>query len=343
MAQLHVHLFGGFRAIRGDRGSAELPLSRAAQALLAYLILNRHRRHPREVLAAIFWGDAPEDRARACLATALWRLRRGLGPSAGGEGWIVVAPSGDVTFDGGDGCRVDAAELEAAVRPALTRPPSALDPAETDALERALELYTGELLEGVYHEWAQRERDRFRHLFHDGAWLLMRALAHRGEWERSAAWGERIVRDDPLREDVHRELMRVHAAAPLRRPRFARGAAAPARRVAHLRECARRAGAHHRPGRAAGPRRLGLRRPRLPPLRRHRRRGVRRASGLIADVLSILRPPEGPARRAFVRSRTTGSFAPGRSPAAPGEEGCPAECRCGSHPTRKSPRPAVEP
>ncbi|HET7462466.1 MAG TPA: BTAD domain-containing putative transcriptional regulator [Longimicrobium sp.] len=195
-------------------GTAEIPLSRLAQALLSYLLLNRHRRHPRDVLATLFWGESREERARACLATALWRLRRALGPAGGtGESWIVVAPSGDVTFNGGAPCHVDAAQMEAGVRAALSRPPAALGADETNALEQALELYAGELLEGMYHDWAQRERDRFRNLYHDGAWHLMRALAHRKEWERCAAWGERILRSDPLREDVHRELMRVYATA----------------------------------------------------------------------------------------------------------------------------------
>ncbi|HEX6749585.1 MAG TPA: BTAD domain-containing putative transcriptional regulator [Longimicrobium sp.] len=216
MAILHVYLFGGFRVTR-ELGSAEIPLSRAAQALLSYLVLNRHRRHPRDVLAALFWGDSPEERARACLATALWRLRRALGPVDGtGESWIVVAPSGEVAFNGGEACLVDATELEGCVRAALSCPPHALTPAAADALERALELYAGELLEGMYQEWAQRERDRFRHLYHDGAWHLMRALAQRGQWERCAAWGERMLRGDPLREDVHRELMRAYAAAGCR-------------------------------------------------------------------------------------------------------------------------------
>lgn len=184
---------------------------------MAYLLLNRHRRRPREVLAALFWGDSPEARARACLATALWRLRRALGPaSEGGRSWIVVAPSGDVAFDCGDGCRVDAADFEVGVRAALSRPASALSEADADALEQTLELYTGELLEGVYHEWAQRERDRFHQLYHNGAWHLMRTLAHLGQVEHCATWGERILRDDPLREDVYRELMRVYAAAGCR-------------------------------------------------------------------------------------------------------------------------------
>jgi DNA-binding SARP family transcriptional activator len=58
----------------------ESNLSRAIMAPLAYLILYRNRPHSREVLTGIFWGDHPENRARSCLSTALWRLRKALEP-----------------------------------------------------------------------------------------------------------------------------------------------------------------------------------------------------------------------------------------------------------------------
>jgi DNA-binding SARP family transcriptional activator len=55
-------------------------LGRANQALLAYLLLFRHRLHVRDLLAGLFWGDNGQEKARNCLNTALWRLWRILEP-----------------------------------------------------------------------------------------------------------------------------------------------------------------------------------------------------------------------------------------------------------------------
>ena len=78
MSSLRVFLFGGFQLAHDDNPTANSKITRGVKALLAYLLLFRHRMHPREVLAGVFWGDHSEDRARSCLSTAIWRLRQAL-------------------------------------------------------------------------------------------------------------------------------------------------------------------------------------------------------------------------------------------------------------------------
>jgi DNA-binding SARP family transcriptional activator len=95
MRRVSLSLLGGFQA-RLEPGPALSLRTKKAQALLAYLALNPDRTHRRENLAAVFWGDRPDEHARASLRHALYELRKALAPVP-----TVLRTRGDiVTVDG---------------------------------------------------------------------------------------------------------------------------------------------------------------------------------------------------------------------------------------------------
>lgn len=212
MAHLRVQLFGGVRVERD--GVAVANLTRTLEGLVAFLALNHHRTHPRDVLYTHFWGDQPEDRARRCLNTAIWRLRQLLEPPGTPRGSVLVStPAGEVGLAWPPDARLDVDEFEhAALRLGETSAgPLAAD--ELELLDRAVAGPRGELLEGWYDGWALEARERLRV-------LLIRALgdltaAHRraGDYRAALRTADRALALDPLREDVVRELMRAALAA----------------------------------------------------------------------------------------------------------------------------------
>ncbi len=212
MGTLRISLLGGIRIERDGQTQPEQP-TRSVQLLLAYLLLHRHRQHPREALAGLFWGDQPEDSARACLNTALWRLRRIVEPESCARGtYLLNLSGGEVGFNCQSDFWLDVAELEDCAHRALPQPPASADPMAAAALEMATQLYTGDLLDGVYSDWALRERERLRLLYLKSlAWLMAYHRDHRAH-ERSLALGQRILVHDPLREEIHRDVMRLYLA-----------------------------------------------------------------------------------------------------------------------------------
>jgi len=174
---------------------------RKAQALLAYLALTPGRRHTREKLTALLWGDTPDGQARQAFRQALSRLRRAIG---NGDG-VLVEDRQDVLALQPDAVWIDTVEFEA--RAAAGTPPD---------LERAAELYVGEFLDGFavdeapFEEWLTVERERLRELALE---TLAKILAQqmRGEAvEPAIRTALRILAIDPLQEAVHRALMRLH-------------------------------------------------------------------------------------------------------------------------------------
>lgn len=207
MSVLRISLFGGFHITRSSWQSP-LKVPRIGQALLAYLLLQRQRSHSRELLASLFWGDYCQDRARCCLNTTLWRLRRDLEPAGIARGtYIMTNTAGEVGFNPESDYWLDVEAFEDRAGQVLARSTQAMTAADVQLLREALQLYTGELLEGFYDDWAIRERERLRRLYLNSLAQLLHYYEQHGAYEEGLACGQQILDADPLREEIHREMM----------------------------------------------------------------------------------------------------------------------------------------
>ena len=194
---LSIRLLGELELRLGDRVLPALESARA-ESLLAYLLLHRDAPQPRQRLAFLLWPDSTEPQARTNLRHVLHNLRRAL-PDA--DRYLEITPRtlrwrADAPF------RLDVAAFEAALA----------DGDSVAALRRAVDAYTGDLLEGGYDDWLLEERDRLARLHLDALERLAGLLADRGEHGPAIAYAERLVRHDPLREAGYRLLMRLHDA-----------------------------------------------------------------------------------------------------------------------------------
>lgn len=88
------------------------------------------------------------------------------------------------------------------------------NPQATDAvvenLEEILALYQGDLMEGFYADWVIRERERLRLMYLKGLIFLLNYFEHSSQWEKGLTCGQKILDLDPLREDIHRKMMRFY-------------------------------------------------------------------------------------------------------------------------------------
>ena len=192
MATLQIMLFGSFQITCTDWEDG-LQLTRNVQAFLGYLLIHRHRFHPREVLADIFWGDRPEEQARNCLNTMVWRLRRSLESDSTPRGtYLVRTPLGEVGFNRKCDYWLDIAIFENQISCMLKKQIEAIEPDEAKMLENALELYVGELLEGFYYEWSLLERERMRSLYLKGLEHLMCYYGHHREYEKANPQSKKV-------------------------------------------------------------------------------------------------------------------------------------------------------
>jgi DNA-binding SARP family transcriptional activator len=201
MARLALTLLGGFQARLGAGPPLTLP-TKKIQALLAYLALPPGREHARDKLAALLWGDLSQGHARHSLRQALFALRQAVAP---------VRPA-CLRIEGATiALNPDAVDIDAMSFQRL------LGERTPEALAQAIELYRGDLLDGLtvqeppFEEWLMADRERLRELAVEALAGLLTAQRAAGAVDPALQTGLRLIALDPLQEPVHRTLMRLYA------------------------------------------------------------------------------------------------------------------------------------
>ncbi len=207
MDTLRLRFLGPIQVSRGGTPLAPFPTEKS-RLLFAYLVLNRGRLHPRDVLMGTFWGERPEAVARKSLRTALWRIRKLVEPVGTSAEPVIVASGRDIGFNEGCDYWLDVHEVESRLLAVERR--DFEDARALRALREATDMYVGDLLEGVYEEWSLYETERLKALFLRGLERLMQLHTAEGRLREVVTYGTRLLSYDPLREHVHRDLMRCH-------------------------------------------------------------------------------------------------------------------------------------
>jgi TolB-like protein len=194
-----LKLLGGFAA-HGPRGEPLEIVGQKDRALLAYLALSPGVSHGRDKLAALLWSDHGERQARDSLKQCLLRLRRALAtvqPDAvAGDRQTVAFQPDDIEVDA-----VKFAQLAAT----------------SDGLDQAVDLFQGDLLDGLsvraaaFEDWLLVERQRLRHLAIDALSQSLAQAQAAGLRDSVAARARRLLSLDPLQEGACRALMQLHA------------------------------------------------------------------------------------------------------------------------------------
>ncbi|HEY8745211.1 MAG TPA: BTAD domain-containing putative transcriptional regulator [Chloroflexota bacterium] len=210
IGSLEIRLFGVFTAERDGRLLANLP-SRKVRDLLAYLLLNRRTPRSREQTAALFWPDLDGDKARHCLNTTLWRLRGALRPLEGDHPYLRVDAQ-TIGFNPASSFRLDVEEFESHCTLADKLGPVAAEQQAT-LYRQAVALYCGDLLTDCYDDWCLVERERLQLLYLRALGRLLAYHARCGEYDAAITCAHRILERDPLREKVHRALIRLYLDA----------------------------------------------------------------------------------------------------------------------------------
>lgn len=212
MMQLRVQLFGHLE-VRLNQRSVPLHFSaQKSKSLLCYLLLNRQTYHARDRLASLWWGDREPAKARHCFNTALWRLRQVLDSMPPGQASFLIVEANEIGFNTSSDFWLDVDEFEKMC--ALARQlGSGNEAALGNALKRAVALYRDDLLPDCYEEWCLIERQRLQQLYLFALSRLAAFHTRRREFSESIACCQQILTIDPLREEVHRDLIRLYVAA----------------------------------------------------------------------------------------------------------------------------------
>lgn len=194
MGEVRIALLGGFECIHGGERS-QLPLG--AQRLLALLALHNHGLH-RCTAGERLWPDSTPRRAAANLRSALWRGRQvGVASVIHPVGSrLVLSPT--VTVDLWDVVeKVRSARLAG----------NLFGNADWEAL---VDVLSQELLPNWSDDWIIVERERWDHFRLQTMEQLSEHLKTAEQFAPALQTALAATAIEPLRESVHRLIVRVH-------------------------------------------------------------------------------------------------------------------------------------
>ncbi len=199
---LQIRLLGGLQ-ISLDGAPLTGFLSGKIPALLAYLAVTQ-REHQRDALATLFWGEMGDEAAANNLRQALSNLRKLVEP------YLRITRETVEFLHNGPPVSLDVLEFEQAIHAAQ----SATRPARVVALQRACDLYQGDLLAGVvlrdapdFDDWLLPQRIRLREQALHALHVLADLHLARAEYGRAIDCATRLLALDAWREEGHRQLM----------------------------------------------------------------------------------------------------------------------------------------
>jgi DNA-binding SARP family transcriptional activator/predicted ATPase len=205
-AGLRLELLGGFRLLC-DGAPVSLPAR--AQSLIAWLALHAGEFVSRRRAAFLFWPDSTEAQARTNLRQLLHHLRAAWPDSDA----CIESDGPNLRWRANPAFTLDAADLESALAEgagALSRNDT---PAALRAFERAAALYRGDLLAGLYDEWIDPERPRYRQAYTRALEALIGIYEQARDYPAAIRHAQTLTTLDPLAEAAWQKLIRLHAAA----------------------------------------------------------------------------------------------------------------------------------
>jgi DNA-binding SARP family transcriptional activator/predicted ATPase len=211
-SSLELKLLGPLNVI-DEQTSINFPTAKA-RALLAYLIVERKTAHPRRRLARLFWPDTSDDRALRNLTTTFMRIRQALGDHGG----LILSNAHALQFHPNTAITIDLSSFDQLLAQCAAHPHRAIERCATCAerLTVATQLVRGPLLAGLsLHEcdefmnWLMVVRERYHHEWIRTLMVLATFHEYRREYDQAIGYLNRILLEEPWREEVHCQIMRL--------------------------------------------------------------------------------------------------------------------------------------
>lgn len=196
MPVLQIQLLGDFRLTYDDVDSLTSKIHARQQSLLAYLMMHREAPQSRRHLAFLFWPDTSEPQALTNLRNLLHKLRELLPDS---DRYLHIDTQ-TIHWQPDIPCVLDVADFVT-----LAQSDQPVD------IEKAIDLYHGELLPSCYEEWIIPHREQLQQLLFTALEKIVATQESIRNYSAAIDYAQQLLRRDPLREETYRHLMRLHA------------------------------------------------------------------------------------------------------------------------------------
>jgi LuxR family maltose regulon positive regulatory protein len=192
--------------------AADAWTTRRARDILCFIASRPHRRASKDSIIDAFWGETDLEVVERNFHPTVSHIRKALNSNQPLKQNFLLYRDGDYQLNADFSYRIDIEEFDRLLGEGESARRARQFAECITAYEGAIALYRGEFMHGSYDTWAEEQRTYYGRQ-HLRVLESLAAVAEKMEdWDRSMELAQRILREDPFREDIHCLLMRSHAA-----------------------------------------------------------------------------------------------------------------------------------
>jgi two-component SAPR family response regulator len=214
LADLTINMLGVVEIFRDAARpfAADAWVTKRARDILCFIASRSHRRASKDMIIDTFWGEADFGAIEKNFHPTISHVRKALNSNQPLKQKFLLYRDGDYQLNPEFSYRIDVEEFDRLVAEGDAARRAREPEAFVKAYEDAVALYRGPFMQGSYDDWAEEQRAYYQEQYLRLLEILAGAAQKSEDWARSMQLAQRILREDPFREDVHCMIMRVHAA-----------------------------------------------------------------------------------------------------------------------------------
>jgi len=214
LVDLTINMLGPVEIVRDPARplAGDAWTTRRARDILCFIASRPHHRTPKDTIIDMFWGESDLEIVEKNFHPTVSHIRKALNSNQLLKQNFIVYRDGDYQFNPEFSYRIDTEQFDQLIADGEeARRERSFDRC-IDCYEQAIRLYRGEFMQGSYEPWVEEQRSYYREQYLRMLESLAGVSEKQQEWSRSMDLAQRILREDPFREDIHCLVMRAQAA-----------------------------------------------------------------------------------------------------------------------------------
>jgi LuxR family maltose regulon positive regulatory protein len=214
LVDLTISMLGPVEIVRDPARpfAADAWTTRRARDILCFIASRRHHRAAKDTIIDTFWTEDRIETVEKNFHPTISHIRKALNSNQPLRQNFILYRDGDYQLNPEFSYRIDTEAFERFMSDGETARRERDYARCIDSYEQAIALYRGEFMQGSYEAWVDEQRSYYREQYLRMLESLAGVAEKNEEWPRSMDLAQRILREDPFREDIHCMLMRGHAA-----------------------------------------------------------------------------------------------------------------------------------
>jgi LuxR family maltose regulon positive regulatory protein len=214
LVDLTINMLGPVEIVRDIARpfAADAWTTRRARDILCFIASRSHHRTPKDTIVDTFWRETDLKVVEKNFHPTMSHIRKALNSNQPLKQNFLVYRDGDYQLNPEFSYRIDTEEFDRLIADGEAARRERDFDLCIGCYEKAVTVYRGEFMRGSYEDWVDEQRSYYREQYLRVLESLAGVAEKKADWPRSMDLAQRILHEDPFREDIHCMVMKAQAA-----------------------------------------------------------------------------------------------------------------------------------